>query len=203
MDRLRNDFSGKITTLSFMYNTKLLFALTIYISALFASNLLGLKTFPFLFGTHLSFAVFTLPFVFITTDVIGKVYGKEFAKKFVFLGFSALIFWTIFSLFSMYLPWASQSYGRIGVAYETIFTLSIRIVFASLVAFLISEYLDVVVFFRFKNQKKSFWLASFFSNLVSQFLDTILFMCIAFLGFYDIEKILMMGIPYWLYKVSM
>ena len=66
-------------------NTKILVALTVFISALFMSNLLGLKTIPFFFGTHLSIAVFTLPFVFITTDVIGKVYGKDMAKKFVFL----------------------------------------------------------------------------------------------------------------------
>lgn len=186
-----------------MFDTKILFSLTLYISAIFASNLLGLKTFPFLFGTHLSFAVFTLPFVFITTDVIGKVYGKELAKKFVLLGFSALLLWTLFTFIATLLPWASQSYGRIGAAYDTLLTLSIRIVFASLIAFLISQYLDVLVFFRFKNQKQSFWLASFFSNLVSQLLDTMIFMTIAFAGFYDAEKILMMALPYWLYKVSM
>lgn len=186
-----------------MFDNKVLFALTLYISAIFASNLLGLKTFPFLFGTHLSFAVFTLPFVFITTDVIGKVYGKELAKRFVFLGFSALLVWTIFTLIATALPWASQSYGRIGVAYDTLFALSIRIVCASLIAFLVSEYLDVLVFFRLKNQKQSFWLASFFSNLASQLLDTMIFMTIAFVGFYDTEKILMMALPYWLYKVSM
>jgi uncharacterized integral membrane protein (TIGR00697 family) len=107
------------------------------------------------------------------------------------------------TLLATSLPWASQSYGRIGAAYDTLFTLSIRIVLASLIAYLISEYLDVLVFFRFKNQKKSFWLASFFSNLVSQLLDTMIFMTIAFAGFYNTEQILMMGLPYWLYKVSM
>jgi hypothetical protein len=30
-----------------------------------------------------------------------------------------------------------------------------------------------------------------------------IFMSIAFIGFYDIERILMMALPYWLYKVSM
>jgi uncharacterized PurR-regulated membrane protein YhhQ (DUF165 family) len=68
-----------------MFDTKLFFALTLYISAIFMSNLLGLKTMPFLFGTHISFAIFTLPLIFVTTDVIGKIYGKDMAKKFVFL----------------------------------------------------------------------------------------------------------------------
>lgn len=187
----------------FMYDFKILIALSIYITAIFSSNLLGLKTFPFLFGTHLSFAVFTLPFIFITTDIIGKVYGKTLAKQFVMLGFWASLLWVGFSLLSSVFPWSPTSFARIWEAYQTIFSLSIRIVLASLVAFLVSEYLDVLVFFRLKNQKKSFWLASFFSNFVSQFLDTILFIMIAFIGFYDTEKIIMMALPYWLYKVSL
>jgi queuosine precursor transporter len=186
-----------------MFDTKLLFALTLYISAIFMSNLLGLKTMPFIFGTHITFAVFTLPLIFVTTDVIGKIYGKDMAKRFVFLGFFSIILWIIFSLFSQLLPWSAQTYARVGEAYETIFSLSIRISMASLCAFFASEYLDVLVFFRFKNQKSTFWMASFFSNLVSQLLDTVIFMTIAFLGFYDIEKILMMALPLWIYKVSM
>lgn len=67
-----------------MFNQKLFFLLAIYISALFASNLLGIKTMPFLFGTHLSVAVFFLPILFLTTDIVGQVYGKEMSKKFVY-----------------------------------------------------------------------------------------------------------------------
>ncbi len=186
-----------------MFNNKLLFALVLYVSAIFMSNLLGLKTMPFFFGTHISFAVFTLPFVFITTDIVGKIYGKDMAKRFVFLGFFALILWTIFSIFAQVLPWSTQTFDRIGDAYETIFSLSIRVGIASLVAFFLSEYLDVLVFFHFKNQKRSFWLASFFSNLVSQLIDSTVFMFIAFYGFFDTEQIIMMTLPWWIYKVSM
>jgi uncharacterized PurR-regulated membrane protein YhhQ (DUF165 family) len=57
-----------------MFDSKLFYTLTIYISALFASNLLGMKTMPFFFGTHLSVAVFFLPIIFITTDIVGQVY---------------------------------------------------------------------------------------------------------------------------------
>ena len=56
------------------FDTKLIIALTLYIVSLFAANTLGLKTMPFLFGTHLSVSVFFFPFVFLMTDVIGEVY---------------------------------------------------------------------------------------------------------------------------------
>ena len=186
-----------------MLDKKLFFALSLYITAIFMSNLLGMKTMPFLFGTHLSFAMFTLPFVFITTDVIGKIYGKEIARLFVFLGFFSLVIWTVFSLFADIVPWSSATYDRIGVAYDTVFSLSIRIAIASLAAFLVSEYIDVLIFFRYKNQKKSFWFASLASNIVSQLLDTCIFMFIAFAWVFSTETIIMMSLPWWIYKVGM
>jgi queuosine precursor transporter len=101
------------------------------------------------------------------------------------------------------LPWSPSTYGRIGTAFDTIFSLSIRIALASLVAFIVSEYLDVLVFFRFRQDMRTFWIASFVSNLISQFLDTTIFMIIAFYGVFSDERILMMALPWWLYKVTM
>jgi uncharacterized PurR-regulated membrane protein YhhQ (DUF165 family) len=46
-------------------------------------------------------------------------------------------------------------------------------------------------------------MASFFSNLVSQLIDTAVWMSIAFYGVFSIEQIVMMALPWWLYKVSM
>jgi len=184
-----------------MFNQKLFFLLAIYISVLFASNLLGMKTMPFLFGTHLSVAVFFLPILFLTTDIVGQVYGKDLAKKFVYAGFLALIFFTLGNLLTNILPWSEATYTRIGSAYDIVFGLSPRIVIASLFAFLASEYIDVVTFFLGKKLWNNFFFASTFSNLISQAIDTSVFMAIAFLGVFSPEKILMMAIPWWFYKV--
>ena len=54
-------------------NQKIAFALTLYLVSLIASNTLGIKLMPFLFGTHLSVAIFAFPIVFLMTDVIGEV----------------------------------------------------------------------------------------------------------------------------------
>jgi queuosine precursor transporter len=183
-----------------MNQTKLLYALGIYITALFASNLLGMKTMPFLFDTHISFAVFTLPFIFVTTDVIGQIYGKEMSKKFVLIWTIALIFFTVFSFFSQILPWEAKTYARIGEAYESIFSISLRIALASTIAFAVSEYIDVLVFFAVK-KVWNFALSSTISNIISQALDTAIFMFIAFWGIFDFYTILMMSIPWWIYKV--
>lgn len=184
-----------------MFNSKLFYALAVYISALFASNLLGMKTMPFFFGTHLSLAVFFMPIVFITTDIIGQVYGREMSKQFVYAGFLALVFFTLGNFLSNVLPWSDASYSRIWGAYDTIFSLSLRVSIASLLAYFFSEYIDVVVFFATKKLTRNFFVASTCSNIISQAIDTTVFMSIAFLWVFAPEKILMMAIPWWIYKV--
>src|SRR3989344_4007794 len=80
---------------------KILIALAIYLASLFAANTLGLKIAPFLFGLHVSVAVFSFPFVFLTTDVIGEVYGKKIAKLFVLCGFVSIVLFLLYSLISL------------------------------------------------------------------------------------------------------
>jgi len=177
---------------------KLIIALAVYLTSLFAANTLGLKIMPFLFGTHLSVAVFSFPVVFLTTDVIGEVYGKKMAKFFVLAGFIT------YSLLSLWMPWSKSGlWAKEG--YNLMFGISVRISIASLVAFLIGEYQDVISFFFFKKRVgvKSFWLSSFLSNLWSQFLDTVIFMVIAFAGVYTTPILISIIISWWLYKVAM
>ena len=183
-------------------NFKLIIALVIYIVSLFASNTLGLKLMPFLFGTHLSVAIFFFPFVFMTTDVIGQVYGKEMAKNFVWAGLISIGLFMIYSLLSLAMPWSGDG-SRFQDSFNAIFGVSLRMSVASLLAFFIAEYQDVVSFFFFKKKLsgRAFWLQSNLSNLWSQFLDTIIFMAVAFLGVYSVKTIVLMSLPWWLYKV--
>ncbi len=183
---------------------KILIALTLYVVALIASNTIGIKTMPFLFGTHMSVSVFYFPVVFLMTDIIGEVYGKAMAKKFVFAGFVAVLAFTVFNIISILMPWSDKSMWAHD-AYNTLYSVSIRISIASLLAFIIGEYQDVVLFFllRKKEGAKHFWLRSNISNIWSQFLDTVVFMLVAFVGVYDFKALVLMIIPWWLFKVGM
>ena len=159
---------------------------------------------PFLFGSHLSAAVFSFPIVFLTTDVIGEVYGKRTAKLFVMAGFISTALFIAYSFLSLYLPWSPDGeWARQG--YNQIFGISIRIAIASLAAFLIAEYQDVLSFFFFREKLgvKFFWLRSLLSNLWSQLLDSTIFMVIAFAGVYSTKMLISLIISWWLYKVAM
>jgi len=187
-----------------MFDKKITIALTLYLVSLFASNTLGLKLMPFLFGTHLSAAVFFFPFVFLTTDVIGQVYGRAMAKNFVLAGFLATLIFIVYSLIAIVLPWSKDNFMP-EEWFNAIFGVSFRLSIASLLAFVIAEYQDVISFFFFKNKLniKAFWLRSNLSNLWSQLIDTLIFMFVAFLGIYSVKTILLISLPWWLYKVAM
>ena len=159
---------------------------------------------PFLFGTHLSVAVLFFPFVFLTTDVIGQVYGKQMAKNFVWAGFLSILLFLAYSFISIIVPW-SESGLWAKDAYNTIFGISFRMSIASILAYVIAEYQDVVAFFFFKKKlnNQAFWLQSNLSNLWSQLLDTLIFMFVAFAGVYSFKTIILMSLPWYLYKVTM
>jgi|SRR3989344_2151687 len=183
---------------------KILICLGIYLTSLFAANTLGLKIMPFLFGSHLTVAVFSFPIVFLMTDVIGEVYGKYWAKLFVRVGFISTALFIGYSFLSLSLPWAESGlWAKEG--YNLIFGVSRRIALASLVAFIVAEYQDVLTFFFVRERIGAglFWLRSLLSNLWSQLLDSAIFMTIAFAGVYPNKTLISIIITWWLYKVLM
>lgn len=183
---------------------KILICLTLYISSLFAANTLGMKLMPFLFGTHLSVAVFCFPVVFIMTDVIGEVYGKKMAKNFVYAGILSILLFLFYSAISLVMPWSKAGLWAHD-SYNLVFGISARFSIASVVAYAIGEYQDVISFFFFKQNvgSKYFWIRSNLSNVWSQLLDSTIFMFIAYLGILPVNTILLIIIPWWIYKVAM
>jgi|SRR3989344_254963 len=184
---------------------KLTIALAIYLTSLFAANTLGLKIMPFLFHSHLTVGVFSFPIVFLMTDVIGEVYGKRTAKFFVLAGVISTILFIFYSLVSIAMPWSQAGlWAKDG--YNLIFGVSVRISIASIVAFVIGEYQDIIAFFFFFRAKlgdKHFWIRSNLSNIWSQFIDSVLFMAIAFTGIYSWPVLVSVTLTLWLYKVAM
>lgn len=159
---------------------------------------------PFIFGTHLSVAVFSCPAVFLMTDIVGEMYGKRAAKLFVLAGSICTVLFVAYSLLSLAMPWSIDG-ENLKQGYDQIFGLSIRMAAASILAFVIAEYQDVISFFFFREKlgNKYFWLRSTLSNLWSQLLDTAIFMIVAFAGVYSVRVLISIIISWWIYKVAM
>lgn len=190
-------------TLSDAALRKVVIALALYLTSLVAANTLGLKAMPF-FGMHLSVAVFMFPFVFLTTDVIGEVFGRRLARFFVLAGLISTGLFLAYDLVSLAVPWSADSLWA-KESYEAVFGVSLRMAIASIIAFAVAEYQDVYTFFFFKRLwgERAFWLRSLLSNIWSQLLDSVLFMTIAFYGVYGDVALLKLIISWWIFKVAM
>lgn len=156
-----------------------------------------------------SVAILLLPFVFTINDIIVEVYGVERARSMVRSGLIVVAGILLFSVIATLLP-PSTRYMATEKAYDTIFGTSARIAFASLSAFTIAEFTDVLVFTKLREKlgKKSLWIRNNVSNIISQFLDTTIFMILAFYSFnqsFGGNAIFLSGIilPYWLLKCVM
>ena len=202
-----------IKFLSALKIQKLDFLISFYIACIMISELMGGKTFPLVaIGTfHLSasVAIFVIPLVYGINDIITEVFGKPRAQSVVRSGLFMVLFLLLFAVLATALP-ATARFMPMEKAYEQIFGVSIRIATASLIAFAIGEFSDVLIFFRLRQRlgKSKLWLRTNASNFLSQFLDTAIFITLAF---YALDKpfvsnfSFLIGIilPYWLLKCFM
>jgi queuosine precursor transporter len=179
---------------------KLDLLLSFYIAAIVCAELLGSKIFT-LFGISSSVGIFILPITFTINDVVSEVYGKERAGSFVKSGFIILIFLFAYTYLSTILPPATRFLSS-NKAYVQIFNSSLRITFASLAAFWLSERFDVYIYNRLRQKfgQKRLWFRNNASNFLGQFVDTTIFMFLAFYLPGNEKFIISLILPYWILK---
>ncbi|MDR1626863.1 MAG: queuosine precursor transporter [Spirochaetia bacterium] len=184
-------------------NGKKEFLACLYICCMVLANLLGTKI-TTLFGVRVSVGIFFIPVLFLTTDVIGEVFGKKEAKRVVLVSLAMLLITLGMTALCIVLPanstWDNQE------AYASVFGSSLRMTLASLVAFVFSQFHDVWAFefWRQKTGGRFLWLRNNASTIVSQFIDTTVFMFAAFYGVsprFTAAFIFSLILPYWLCKV--
>jgi len=191
---------------------KLDLLISIYIFCIVAAELMGSKTFPLAVGPiklSPTVAIFFIPLIFTINDIITEVYGKEKTRSIIRSGLFVIALVLLFSIFFTLLP-ASNRFITSEEAYDHIFGKSARIAFASLTAFAFAEFLDVFIFAKLRQKlgKSKLWLRNNASNFVAQFVDTVIFMSLAFYSFTDpfSQNVLFLWqiiLPYWLLKCFM
>src|ERR1700686_3239781 len=90
-------------------------------------------------------------------------------------------------------------------ACSAVFGQGMRIIIGSLVAFLVSQIVDVTIFHKIKKVtgNKHLWLRATGSTLVSQLVDSYIVLFIAFSGIFTWQLILAVGIMNYCYKFFM
>ncbi|MDD1677015.1 MAG: queuosine precursor transporter [Methanomicrobiales archaeon] len=182
--------------------TKYYILIAIFVASVVAANFMGNKIAVFgFFDAAVGILVF--PLSFLALDVIQEVEGRETARRIVLATMLVLTYLLVITFIATQLPSAQRDFFP--EEYNKIFGISVRVMIASLTAFLISEFLDIEVFrvIRTWTQQKMLWLRAAGSTVVSQFIDTTVFMFLAFYGIspkHDAMYLILLVIPYWLLK---
>lgn len=174
---------------------------------------MGSKTFPITqigdFKLNASVAIFTIPIIFSINDIIAEVFGKERARSVVRSAILVVGLIFLFTLLATSLPPSVRSAPN-EAAYDKVFQASARFALASLIAFALSDLLDVYIFSKLREMlgKSKLWLRVNLSNLIAQFVDTTVFITLAFYALnrpFGDNFAFLAGIiiPYWLLKSFM
>jgi uncharacterized integral membrane protein (TIGR00697 family) len=157
---------------------------------------LGLPPFDFSFfgEKHLSFnltaGVLLWPLEFVITDIVNEYYGPKAVRRISLIAVALISYAFVMFYIAMHaVPagfWVgsktAQGVPSMQVAFEAIFGQGMWIILGSLVAFLVSQLIDVLVFHKIKKitGEKMIWLRATGSTLVSQLVDSFVVLFIAF-----------------------
>ncbi|MFL0062296.1 queuosine precursor transporter [Tenacibaculum maritimum] len=159
----------------------------LFIASLVTSNLIFQKFFywnPFgIYRFEISVGILPYPITFLITDILSEIYGKKKANQVVIAGIFASFFSMLILIVANYAP-AIENSPIDAKIFSKVFGLSPLAVFASMIAYLFAQFIDIRIFHYWKNltKGKHLWLRNNFSTFASQFIDTftVLFLLCSF-----------------------
>jgi queuosine precursor transporter len=149
----------------------------LFIASLVVSNLIFQKFFYWdFFGMYtfeISVGILPYPITFLITDIISEVYGKKKANEIVTAGIFASFFSLLIVVVSNKVPatvWSPID----DPLFTKVFGATAIAVLASMMAYLLAQYIDIQIFhfWKRKTRGKHLWLRNNFSTFLSQFVDT-------------------------------
>jgi uncharacterized integral membrane protein (TIGR00697 family) len=136
--------------------------------------------------------IFAFLLLVVTSSAIAELYGRETANRLVLIGFIPLVFSILLAIFVLALPPAHDMQPERLSAFDTIMGGTPRIWAAGIVAYGISQFLNVTIFsaLRGKGEGRLIWLRAGIAAILSQIVDTLLFITISFYGEFPITDLL-------------
>jgi uncharacterized integral membrane protein (TIGR00697 family) len=175
--------------------------------AILLANLQGPKL-TIIFGFQTSLGVIFYSGIFFATDLLSEKYGRAEAGRAVLIGFAvSCIIVLMLSMGLMFEPTTrpetAEFSQRIQTSFENILDFTPRFVFGSLLAYLVSQSLDVWLFhwIRRKTSGRWLWLRNNLSTMASQLVDTFLYSFVVWWGVVDLQTAIQLGLVKYGFKV--
>jgi len=163
-------------------NYKYLSAISVFfVSVLLISNVASTKIVDFGWFTF-DGGTLLFPLSYIFGDILTEVYGYKKSRNIIWLGFFMALMMSIVFIIVGKLP-AAADWGN-QAAYDAILGLTPRIVVASLIAYFFGSFSNSFVLAKMKiwTKGKMLWSRTIGSTIVGEFVDSSLFILIAFFG---------------------
>ncbi|WP_068072941.1 queuosine precursor transporter [Novosphingobium lentum] len=198
------------------------FAMASFVAILLLSNLIGAAKLASVGGYTFGAGILFFPVSYVLGDVLTEVYGYAHARRCVWMGFFALIFMAFMSYVVVWMPpspnWGCASSGDPRFAdlvrttsagtvcqttYESVFGSTWRIVLASVTAFWAGEFVNSFVLAKMKilTGGKHLWTRTIGSTVFGQFVDSLIFYPVAFLGTWTTHDVVLVMVTNWALKV--
>ena len=137
--------------------------------------------------------IFAFLLLVVTSSAVAELHGRAVANRLVLIGFVPLLVSLVLSLFVLALPASPDMDPQRLSAFETIMGGTPRIWLGGILAYGISTFLNVTIFSRLKASEGSrlLWFRSAVASVLSQIVDTCIFITIAFYGVFPIGELML------------
>ena len=176
------------------------FIIVLFITVLLTSNIVSTKLTSF-WGFTFDWGTILFPLSYILWDVMTEVYGLKQSKRIIWMWFFALFLMSFTIIIVWILPaspdwWFQQDY-------QNILWFTPRLVFASLVAFLLGSFSNAFIMAKLRvwMKEKWLWIRTIGSTIVWQGIDTLLFVLIAFYWVFPNTVIVAIIVSNYIFKV--
>lgn len=179
-------------------DTGLLLVVGLYVGGLVTANAIAAKLIT-IGGFVFTAGAIAYPMTFILQDVLSERWGQQVSRAAVLASFAAALSLVAFTWGVMFFEATDPVVGE---AYRTMFAITPRVVLASLTAFVLGGLVDVAVFFAVRRATGAphLWLRKVVSTTVSQAVDSVLFVAIAFGGALPVGALASMALGQYLFK---
>ena len=137
--------------------------------------------------------IFAFLLLVVTSSSVAELHGRPIANRLVLLGFVPLLASLLLSLAVLALPASPAMDPDRLSAFETMMKGTPRIWLGGIFAYGVSTFLNVTIFSRLKAREgaRLLWLRAGIASVLSQIVDTLIFISVAFYGVFPIGELLL------------
>ena len=168
----------------------------IFVASYMISNVITAKQVLLPFGITMTGAVLIFPITYILSDLFSEVYGYRWSRITCYLAFAMNLLMVV--IFSLVIVTPAPDYWTDQEAFQTVLGNTPRILAASLLAFVVGDFVNDRVFKKMKEKHpdsiKGFGWRAILSSLCGELVDSLIFLPLAFLGTMPIMTLVYMTI---------